>query len=406
MNPCIDPKHFILPLEANKIHHGNAVELLRLIPRGTVDTCVTSPPYFGLRNYGTPPQVWGGDRTHEHAWDNHRYYVEGGGSGPASDAFSSAGEANAKRLKEARWRSDDTCICGAWRGSLGLEPTPKMFVHHLVQLFRGVRDALRDDGTLWVNIGDSYCSTPNSGAGWESSTLTKPNGRPRKIQMAQTGSKRGVATRKDYGDLKLKDLLGIPWMLAFALRDDGWYLRSDIIWAKKNCIPESVRDRPTRSHEYMFLLSKSPKYYYDHEAVKEPCKSGPSDMKKMREGKARLGGKTLNHVDELCAATARTKLAQKRGVGHPEGRNMRDVWHIATRGFKGAHFATFPPDLVEPCIKAGSREGGVVLDPFSGAGTTAVVAKKLGRRYIGLELNAEYVAMSERRIEAECGTLI
>ncbi len=188
--------------------------------------------------------------------------------------------------------------------------------------------------------------------------------------------------------LKPKDLVGIPWMVAFALRTDGWYLRSDIIWAKPNPMPESVTDRPTKSHEYLFLLSKSERYYYDAEAIKEPVQSGPSDIRKMEEKKDRISAKHLTHSPgPLAAANPETNIGQKRGVGDPSGRNRRSVWNIATAPYSGAHFATFPTALVKPCILAGSKPGDVVLDPFLGSGTVAEVAQDLGRDWIGCDLN-------------------
>lgn len=236
-------------LELNKIYLGDNVDTMKTWPESFVQTCVTSPPYYGLRNYGTPPRVWGGDPTHEHVWKHNRYYVVGGGgAGSSAEAFTEAGEENAARIKAARWREDDECACGAWSGNLGLEPTPEMFVTHLVEVFREVRRVLREDGTLWLNLGDSYCNT--NGFARASSQYQ------RKGRVNAPANDRKLDALHASG-LKTKDLMGIPWMVAFALRADGWYLRSDIIWAKKNCMPESVFDRPTKSHEYLFLLAKS-----------------------------------------------------------------------------------------------------------------------------------------------------
>lgn len=291
------------------IMFGDCVELLKFYADNgfRAQTCVTSPPYFGLRDYG-----------HD--------------------------------------------------GQIGLEQTPEEYVARLVEVFRCVRDVLRDDGTLWVNIGDSYARNPAKG------TTGTPNGR----NIAEMGYSGGGGIPPG---VKEKDLIGVPWMLAFALRADGWYLRQEIIWAKPNPMPESVKDRCTKSHEQIFLLSKSAKYYFDPEAIKEPAAGPPK----------RCGSKN----DASRNDSDRTGIV--RGDG--ETRNKRDVWTVATRPFKGAHFATFPPELIEPCVLAGAPVGGVVLDPFMGSGTTAMVAKRNGRAYLGCELNPEYEPLIEERLK-------
>jgi DNA modification methylase len=295
---------------------GSAVDVLRTLEAGSAQTCVTSPPYYGLRDYGV-------------------------------------------------------------EGQIGLEETPDAYVSKLVEVFREVRRVLRDDGTLWLNIGDSYAgSMKGMGADGKAYGGAK--------QRTNAGSI-GIG-RPDWSKsgLKSKDLIGIPWMAAFALRADGWYLRSDIIWSKPNPMPESVTDRPTKAHEYIFLLSKSAKYFYDADAIREPhqlarARTFIGNGKRVDERKAEGSGG--------CAGT------------HPFGRNRRSVWTVNTRPFKGAHFATFPEKLIEPCILAGSREGDTVIDPFSGAGTTGVVAVKYGRNFIGIELNPSYAEMGMQRIE-------
>jgi len=270
---------------------------------------------------------------------------------------------------------------------IGLEQTPEQYIAAMVEVFRCVRDVLADDGTLWVNIGDSYAT--NGGA-----------------HGGRVDNQRGVGAKRTHdnggGDqharrapdgLKPKDLIGIPWMLAFALRADGWYLRQDIIWHKPNPMPESVTDRCTKAHEYIFLLSKSERYFYDHEASKEPAVSEKP-----------AGNKRHKYADAYAAGTSeehRTKagLLALTGVEW-ETRNRRSVWTVATRPYKGAHFATFPPALIEPCILAGSRPGDIVLDPFMGSGTTAEVAILHGRQYLGCELNPEYGPLQAERIQA------
>lgn len=255
---------------------------------------------------------------------------------------------------------------------IGLESTVSEYVQKMVQVFRGVRRVLRDDGTVWLNLGDSYNSDPGNGRGGGSALL---GGKPH-LSGAQRVNTTG---------LKPKDLIGIPWRVAFALQADGWYLRSDIIWAKPNPMPESVTDRPTKSHEYLFLLAKSERYYYDSEAIKEPS-TYPNDNRKAR-----------SNVDQKRMPTAEIAGVRPGSATYPT-RNKRSVWTVATRPYKEAHFATYPVELVQPCILAGCPEGGVVLDPFNGAATTGVAAIGLGRDYIGLELNPEYVQLSNRRL--------
>ena len=243
---------------------------------------------------------------------------------------------------------------------------------------------LKPDGTVWINLGDSYNAAGRQDHGTRLGCKQGTN------RASADGSD---AFRPTARNLKPKDLCGIPWRVALALQAYGWFLRSDIIWAKPNPMPESVTDRPTKSHEYLFLLSKSERYYYDAEAIMEPCQSGPSDIKKMTEGLERIGGKHKELDDPLSKANQNTNIGQKRSVGRPEGRNKRSVWTIPTEPFHGAHFATFPKALVKPCILAGSRPGDLVLDPFSGSGTVGAVCAELGRQYIGIELNPDYAEL-------------
>ena len=290
--------------------------------------CVTSPPYFGLRDYG-----------HE--------------------------------------------------GQIGLEETPEQYIAAMVEVFRCVRDVLADDGTLWLNIGDSYAAQ-RGGTHMPAQTVAGGVGGKGddKAFRGMGDEKRGAAHRNASAiGLKHKDLIGIPWMLAFALRADGWYLRQDIIWHKPNPMPESVRDRCTKAHEYIFLLSKSERYFFDSEAMQEKAvgAAGGAPLKARdsvyRPDKAKLNNNGLSG-----------------GWEPSETRNRRSVWTVATRPYKGAHFATFPPALIEPCILAGSKPGDIVLDPFMGSGTTAQVALQHGRAYLGCELNPEYKALQDERI--------
>jgi DNA modification methylase len=296
--------------------------------------------------------------------------------------------------------------CGAWSGALGLEPTIDLYVEHMVDVFRAVRRVLRKDATLWLNLGDSYAG---------------PKG-----NTAMTGGKsdpaRGFACFGDIGKfqkvpdgLKPKDLCGIPWRVAFALQADGWWLRQDVIWSKPNPMPESVTDRCTKAHEYIFMLTKSVRYFYDAESIKEPMKdvslqrlsqpnvfNQPGGPKDPQSGN-RSHRKAINNQAERLIKHEKWKT---RFEGWDEydkslGRNKRSVWEVATQPFPESHFATFPPALIEPCILAGCPKGGTVLDPFGGAGTTGLVADRLQRNAVLIELNPTYAAMAEDRIRDE-----
>ena len=278
-----------------KIIQGDCIKSMRGMDEGSVQTCITSPPYFGLRDYGNPDQI-------------------------------------------------------------GLEASPEEFVREMVRVFREVKRVLRDDGTLWLNLGDSYASNGCYINAW----LEKEHNKGKKhlhVKNHERYSDRKAVRGGEYG-IKAKDLIGIPWRVAFALQADGWYLRQDIIWSKPNPMPESVGDRCTKAHEYIFLLSKSKNYYYDGDAIKEDSVEG---------------GK----------------------------KNKRSVWNIKARGYKGAHFAVYPPDLILPCVLAGCPEGGTVFDPFTGSGTTAVVSLQNKRNFVGCELNPDYAALAERRIKED-----
>lgn len=324
------------------IHTGDSLDILRTLPDTSVQCCVTSPPYWGLRDYGHNDQI-------------------------------------------------------------GLEETPEQYVSRLVAVFAEVRRVLADDGVLWLNLGDSYAGSSMSG-GVGSGTLAG----------TQQGAMKGGQDQRSKGhrksNLKSKDLVGIPWRVAFALQADGWYLRSDTIWHKPNSMPESVRDRPTKAHEYVFMLSKNARYFWDQDAVREPLSNVSLDQ--------------IEHFKQGRSAAGRCKVAPERrdgdsnigagGVGargsrgagmNEKGRNTRSVWTIATQPFPGAHFAVMPPALADRCIRSGSRVGDVVLDPFSGAGTTGMVARRLRRQYVGIELNPEFADMARQRIDSDAPLL-
>ncbi len=328
----------------NKVIFGDALTGLKLLESESIDTCITSPPYYNLRDYGR-------------------------------------------------------------KGQIGLEATPDEYISNLVSIFREVRRVLRHDGTLWVNIADSYAGSGKGGSAY-----------PENAKKYKQGSNRGSVERHlpktPVYNCKPKDMIGIPWMLAFALRNDGWYLRQDIIWAKPNPMPESVKDRCTKSHEYIFLLSKSPRYYFDSEAIAEPCadssmarysqnldnQNGSDRVPGKTNGKMkavlpRYGGKKYTEDPDLFCRTKSGRIYEFR----PK-RNKRDVWTVSTKPYKGAHFATFPDTLITPYVLAGSRVGGSVLDPFCGSGTTLVVANRCGRNGIGIELNDDYEQLIKDRI--------
>lgn len=315
----------------NNVWFGDCRESMKqMLAEGVrVQMCVTSPPYFGLRDYGHECQI-------------------------------------------------------------GLEATPGEYVATMVEVFRLVRELLADDGVLWLNLGDTYFSTTKGTGG------SNPDTSPFQARKGKENGQAFRPIRLSAGEMKIKpkDLIGIPWRVAFALQENGWYLRQDIIWHKPNPMPESVTDRCTKAHEYMFLLSKSERYYYDADAIREPhAETSLAQAKRNRfggkykgldkneHGSLKRGGHTGN-PDKICT---------------PGGRNKRSVWTIPTKPYNGAHFAVFPPALIEPCVLAGSRKGDVVLDPFFGSGTTGDVAQRLGRRWIGCELNRDYESLQRQR---------
>jgi DNA modification methylase len=316
-----------------QLYQGDALETLKQMEDESIHCCVTSPPYWGLRDYGVD-------------------------------------------------------------GQLGLEPTPDEYVAKMVEVFREVKRVLKKEGTLWLNLGDSYAGSMK-GIGADGQSYA---GQKQATNKGSVGIYQDKPPKANEIGLKPKDLIGIPWRVAFALQADGWWLRSDIIWHKPNPMPESVTDRPTKAHEYIFLLSKSSKYYYDADSIREP----------LSEQRAKQAGKLVDPGNDAKKRKKQIEHDKKRGSGghfdghkwqmNPLGRNKRSVWTVATKPFKEAHFATFPPELPEICIKAGCPESGTVLDPFAGAGTTLYVAEQLGRNSIGIELNPDYCNIIRRRM--------
>lgn len=473
---------------------GDARDVLKTMDAESVQCVVTSPPYWGLRDYHLPPTIWGGDPECDHDFEE---TARPGGQG-SGESF--------RRDRKAGWkrggRQPGFCQCGAWSGCLGLEPTPELYVEHMVRIFREVRRVLRKDGTLWLNMGDCYAT--GAGQGYV------PGGGGQGNRWKRKMNNTWQPNRLKIPGLKNKDLVGMPGDLVRALRADGWWWRDEIVWHKPSTMPESMRDRCTRAHEFIFNLAKNCKsplywshddreysdgvrsrpqpdyiwinrrngirgpteppdwrtatskwdgkvqklwrrknlwrgshYYYDQDAIREPMSqpqdSTPEDMARAnnrrrsnsptkRQDKIKVPGgwdtKTGGNGTIHRAGRSEAEYVQHRApwvdhkgrddkddlaswgskygsATHPRGRNKRSVWTIPAQPFPQAHFATFPPRLIEPCILAGSRPGDVVLDPFAGAGTTGLVAQRLGRDFVGIELNPEYCEMARARIEED-----
>jgi DNA modification methylase len=470
---------------------GDCLERLREIPDGSVQCCVTSPPYWGLRSYGVPPTVWPpehGEACEGHVWGDamprpgtESRNGEGGGScfegredkaainaamtrAPRKRSPSDIKDPNSKQAtsRASAWDSDASggqyCQrCGAWLGCYGLEPTPELYVWHTVLIFREVRRVLREDGTLWLNLGDSYMSSGGATRHYGYADAKYPNGRNVTYYEPQSNP---------HPDIKPKDLVGVPWRVAFALQADGWWLRQDIIWAKPNPMPESVTDRCTKAHEYIFLMSKSgsptlwrhkqkgiaytqpePDYVWKNRKTGELTSEEPPNWRTEKydpddddyewddddgDGDGGRGLHRLWSRINLWAGCdyyydheavkepsrypeddrkARSGAEDKRNGSGDSGlsrvrpgsetyptRNKRSVWTVATQPYRGAHYAVFPPKLITPCILAGCPAGGVVLDPFIGSGTTGMVCVQHGRRYLGIELKPDHVEQAYGRI--------
>ncbi len=330
-------------MQSNEVYCGDALEILRTLPSESVSCCVTSPPYYGLRDYGID-------------------------------------------------------------GQIGLERSPEQYIERLADVFDEVKRILKEDGTLWLNIGDSYAGSGKGAA------INPDNAKNYKQGTNKGTLSKRTAIKYVSDEFKPKDLIGIPWMLAFELRKRGWYLRQDIIWHKPNPMPESVKDRCTKSHEYIFLLSKSDKYYFDSAAIAEPVAQSTitrlAQDVEHQKGSV-LPGKTNGNMKAAAPRYGGKKYTQnpdefyRTKSGHAYDfrpyRNKRDVWTVSTKPYKGAHFATFPEDLIEPCILAGCPKDGIVIDPFFGSGTVGVVCKRKQRNYIGIEINPKYIRLSEER---------
>ena len=342
---------------------GDCLEVLKTLPKNHFDTVVTSPPYYGLRDYNTGTWV-GGDPNCPHKRLTKISKDTATGHANMYDHGDVVGDAIYRQKCP---------ICGAERqdSQIGLELTPQDYVRRLVEVFRGVRDTLKEDGTVWLNLGDTYHNYRADGLNVKQ-TLHKDKHDQPEVSPNRANKIQG---------LKEKDLMGIPWRVAFALQEDGWYLRQDIIWHKPNPMPESVKDRCTKAHEYIFLLSKNSHYYFDHEAIQEEATY--KDV--MR------GGSTNRYEQNNFGGDNKMY----------DTRNKRSVWTVNTKPYKEAHFAVFPTDLIEPCIKAGCPKDGHLLDPFGGSGTTGLVADRLNRNATIIELNKDYVEIAEDRLMGE-----
>ena len=404
-------KNKILTNERTKLDYviqGDCLESLKTLPDGIINCCITSPPYYGLRDYGTGKWVGGNPNCPHRRLSKFSEKTITGHK--QKELAGNVGDAIYKTICP---------LCGAVREDkqIGLEDTPEDYIAKLVSVFHEVKRVLRDDGTLWVNIGDSYWGSGSRG--FDFTKLFEKNGT---IQNTNKGTCDNTNIPQQKGSVdgyKNKDMIGIPWMLAFALRNDGWYLRQDIIWHKINPMPESVKDRCTKSHEYIFLLSKKPHYYFDYEAIQEEATGYDGRKDTILKGSPKYDNDDI-YTDSTKAQSMSHKhterwhfknladkgqtpntMHERRADGLPDEiypvRNKRDVWSVPVMPVREAHFATFPEKLIEPCVLAGCPVGGVVLDPFLGSGTTGRVAISLNRHYIGCELNPEYVEICQRR---------
>lgn len=397
------------------IVNGNATNIP--LADGAVQVCVTSPPYFGLRNYKTSPKIWGGSPDCTHEWGAEMIEHK---RGKAGDMSTMEGPANRGRTQDAH--QGNLCqLCGAWRGELGQEPTPQLFVDHLMLVTAEIWRVLRNDGTFWLNISDSYAGGKGaSSQSWSTAHLNRTTLEKAQHQIAGKGETR-VLDARDLG-IKPKSLCGIPQRAILALMDQGWIIRNDIIWAKNSCMPESVTDRCTHSHEYIYMCVKQGNYYYDSVAVEEAAHYDGRKDTMMKGSKKYVDGLVPNQSAQTMQAHGHERWPRKyddTGNGGDGSkikdhngnslnndrftRNRRDVWRINPQPFSGSHFATFPPELPRTCILAGSKAGDLVLDPFAGSGTTLKVAIELGRRAFGVELSPAYIALSHDRMTVTRG---
>jgi len=404
-----------LPL--NQVLCGDNREVMKALPGGSIDLVVTSPPYWGLRDYGEVESIWGGELECEHEFLMEEIPQRGNRDIGFNERWgNSPGQKKQEKKNLIESKRGFCANCGAWRGQLGLEPHPQMFVDHLVEVSREIRRVIKPRGSYWLNLGDTYYG---SHAGKIPQTKN-PNV---KIPEPPSSSTKG-------NWLQPKQLLGIPWRVATALQEDGWILRNCVIWYKPNHMPESVKDRLTKSYEFVFFFVKQRKYYFNLDRIRVP--HAPSGIDRAKYSLSDWKGSSGNSSWVQTKDNPQRKILELNPLGknpgdvltkheiatgrignfsyddplhnkayNPKGKNPGDYWEIPTYPFPGAHFAVFPPALIEPIIKAGCPKNGVVLDPFAGSGTALRVARKLGRRFIGIEINPEYAAMCERRVRAD-----
>lgn len=355
-----------------KVHEGDAIEVINQMPEKSVDCVIFSPPYWGLRDFGEETKrVWGGDDDCSHSWSD--FKRDGISGGKKSDKVSIKGKENFLIVED---QDQSFCRdCGAWRGQLGLEPSHQMYVEHMVEIGQAVRHVLKDSGTWWLNLGDTYGGKPG---GYHDSE---------QYEGDAYGS-HGNRPSLDIGDSLPEKCKGlIPHRVAISLIDEGWICRNDVVWRKKNAMPESVKDRLSKTFEFLFFFSKEKKYYFNLDAIREPPKTESSTKGPSKDNWVEDTGWNNNRSGDV--------------VRHPIGKNPGDVIETTIANFPDSHFATFPPKLLEKPIKASCPPDGIVLDPFMGSGTTAVVAENLGREWIGIDLNPEYIEMTEDRLWEE-----
>lgn len=389
--------HYELPqvrnmndLPLNQILCGDAYEILPSFPESSIDLVITSTPYWGLRNYGFETvRVWDGSHECNHEWNEYQAdRVTGGGRRPTQSKYSSQPKGGPEY---DNIRTEGFCTkCGAWKGSLGLEPHPQMFINHIVEICRKIKRVMKSSGSFWLNLGDTYFGgkgKPGAATSKETSSRREKGVTLQKGEW-EVGTNRPQNTCKQDGKwLQPKQLLGIPWRIAIALQNDGWILRNAVIWYKPNHMPESVKDRLTSAHEFVFFLVKNKFYYFNLDLIRKPHQT---------EATTKLRDKSLESYNQSYPGGLFS--TGFRLEGHLKGKNPGDVWHINTKPFSGTHFAVFPPNLVKPIIKAGCPKNGIIIDPFCGSGTVLKVARNLRRKYIGIEINPEYCKIAEQRI--------
>lgn len=376
-------------LEIDTIIQGDSLSVLKTFPNESIDCCMTSPPYWSLRDYGLEPLIWDGDPECSHDWT-----IFADGAGKNNDKTAGIIQRGNKGSvgRDDRPQSQFCSLCGAWRGSLGLEPTFELFLKHLCDIFDEVKRVLKKSGSIWVNLGDCYASgikgdnrTPEQLA--LKSGLNKGNG----VKPYEKAVNNKFNPLKFDCNLQPKSLCLIPFRFAIEMENRGWICRNVIVWHKPNCMPSSAKDRFTVDFEYLFFFTKSQRYYFEQQFEEHKRDWQNEDWAKVKH-------KSYSPKYEQMADRCRDNRLPMSEYYNKLGRNKRSVWAISTKSYKEAHFATYPEELCETPIKAGCPEGGLVLDPFAGAGTTCLVAKKLNRHYIGIEPNPEYVKMAENRI--------